>query len=79
MTIINKKNYIEKPNLSIEQLDNIYFRIINSRKDNIISLKYYNKGNILHLTGSINKIDIINNILFIDSKKIAFSNILKIY
>lgn len=78
---IAKRNiiYIEKPILSDDQLEELSYKLSLYNIHNIISFKYYKKGSILHLTGEIKKIDMINRILVVNNQNIKLNDILEIY
>ncbi len=73
------KYFINKPSLSEEQLEILDSRIKEYSINSIISLKYYQKGNIFHITGTIIKKDNLNKFILVDNKKIFYSNIIEIY
>ena len=75
--IYHEKEKKDKPSLSEEQINDINYAlsIYNHYEVNI---HYFKQGEILQITGIINKIDTPNQVLTINKIRIFFSNLLKI-
>ena len=81
MTEVNKRNviYIEKPTISIDMAEEIDYKLRLIKKGDIISLKYYKNGSIIHITGEILKINLVYRNILVNKKTIKFDDILEIY
>ena len=70
-----EKVYVDKKDLSeesLEELDNKFKRI---RKNDVITVVYYNKGVYLRVTGMVARIDVTARILQVINTKIRFEDI----
>ncbi len=74
----DKKNKINKPNLSDEQIEEIENCVVNaySNKTNI-TLLYYYSSKLIKISGIIKKLDPINKRILINDKYLYFNNIVK--
>ena len=76
--IEKEKQYIKKPTLSTDQLENLQKKIVDSIDTNTtINLKYYNNGYFYYIQEKIKKLDLPNQkILFKNGKSLPFSCII---
>ena len=81
MDMIKKRNieYIEKPLISEDMANDINIKLCQAHKGDIISLKYYKKGFIYHITGPVLKIDSYNRAICISNEVIKLKDIVEIY
>ena len=77
--IKEKESYINKPNYTDEQLENLEFKIVNAyTSKDIISLYYYHNHKCYCIKGIINKIDTIYKRININDTYINFFDIIRI-
>lgn len=77
--ITNKKNRLDYPILSDDQLSIIEENILTAyHLKESISILYFYDGKKLQITGKINYIDINNKEIYINNKKIYFKQIINI-
>ena len=74
-----KSVFIKRPELSEDQYQILNNKLSAYKVGNIISLKYYKKGSIRHITGPIEKIDYIYKLFYVEEEKIIFSDVIEIY
>ena len=75
--IYHEKEKKDKPSLSEEQINDINYAL-SFYNHNEVNIHYFKQGEILQITGIINKIDTPNQVLTINKIRIFFSNLLKI-
>ena len=75
--IYHEKEKKDKPSLSEEQINDINYAL-SIYNHNEVNIHYFKQGEILQITGIINKIDTPNQVLTIKKIRIFFSNLLKI-
>ncbi len=77
--IHRKYNYLEKPVLSEDQLEELDSLLLECyAKMNLINFDYYNDGVITNYTGFIDEIDVLKKCIILqDKKRFLISNIIK--
>jgi len=70
-----EKVYVDKRELSEETLERLDNKFKDIRKNDIITVVYYNKGEYLKVTGMVARIDITARILQVINTKIRFEDI----
>lgn len=78
-TYIKKRNRIEKPELSDDQimeLENLIIEAYNSK--NMVELTIYDNGKFIKKCGIITKLDSIHKAIYLDKKLIMFNSITKL-
>ena len=72
-----EKNKIEKPTLSLEQIEDINYKLSSYNHDEVI-ITHFKQGEIIQTLGIISKIDVPNQNLTINKTRILFTNLIKI-
>ncbi len=75
----SKPVYIKEPILSPDDILRLNMKLRDYKENDVISLKYYKKGSIRHITGVIKRIDIIYKLIIIEKEKINLNNLIEIY
>ena len=70
-----EKVYVDKRELSEESLERLDNKFKEIKKNDIITVVYYNKGEYLKVTGMVARIDVTARILQIINTKIEFEDI----
>ena len=75
----NQETYINKPNYTEEQLEEIESKILESyTSQNTVTIEYYLNNKSVPFKGTINKIDPIYKRIYINNKYLYFNNIISI-
>ncbi|MBE5898359.1 MAG: YolD-like family protein [Lachnospiraceae bacterium] len=70
-----EKVYVDKKELSEESLERLDNKFKEIKKNDIITIVYYNKGEYLRVTGMVARIDITARVLQVINTKIKFEDI----
>lgn len=77
--IREKELYIDKPEYTEEQLEELEFKIMESyTSKNTITIDYYQNNKSISIQGTINKIDPIYKRIYINNQYLYFYNIINI-
>lgn len=78
--VLEKRKQVSKPIIMEDRIIEIN-ETLKLSLDNYknVNVKYYNKGYLKEVTGTVSKANIIEKYILIDSTRIYFKNIIKIY
>lgn len=70
---------IVRPEISEDELIDLNFKVLRATPGDVMSVKYYTKGNVIHLTGILKKKNIPDRYLRIEKTIIKFQDLIEIY